>query len=60
MTFEIDFMSTAEAAITTLFPTVERTGPRSVAVTDVDYLRAFKAFYGCLLLGNTVSDDIFG
>jgi D-amino peptidase len=60
VTFEIDFMSTAEAAITTLFPTVVRKGPRTVAVTDDDYLTAFKAFYGCLLLGRTVSDEIYG
>jgi D-amino peptidase len=60
VTFEIDFMSTAEAAITTLFPTVEQRGPRTVAVTDRDYIRAFKALYGCLMLGNTVADDIFG
>jgi D-amino peptidase len=60
VTFEIDFMSPAEAAITTLFPTVELRGPRTVAVTDTDYLRGFKAFYGCLMLGNTVADDIFG
>ncbi len=59
-TFEIDFMSTAEAAITTLFPTVERKGSRTVAVSDTDYLRAFKAFYGCLLLGRTVSDEVYG
>jgi D-amino peptidase len=59
-TFEIDFMSTAEAAITTLFPNVERRGSRTVAVTDKDYLRAFKAFFGCLLLGNTMADEIFG
>jgi D-amino peptidase len=60
VTFEIDFMSTAEAAITTLFPTVELRGPRTVAVTDHDYLKAFKALYGCLVLGNTVADEIFG
>lgn len=60
VTFEIDFMSTAEAAITTLFPTVHQKGPRTVAVTDEDYLRAFKAFYGCLLLGRTVSDETYG
>ena len=59
-TFEIDFMSTAEAAITTLFPCVERRGPRTVAVTDADYLRAFKALFGCLLFGNSVADEIFG
>lgn len=60
VTFEIDFMSTAEAAITTLFPTVEQRGPRTVSVTDRDYIRAFKALNGCLILGNTVGDDIFG
>jgi D-amino peptidase len=60
VTFEIDFMSTAEAAITTLFPAVVRKGPRTVAVTHGDYLTAFKAFYGCLLLGRTVSDEIYG
>lgn len=60
VTFEIDFMSTAEAAITTMFPNVVRNGPRTVAITDTDYLRAFKAFYGCLLLGRTVSDEVYG
>lgn len=60
VTFEIDFMSTAEAAITTLFPTVQLKGPRTVAVTDTDYLAAFRALYGCLLLGRTMSDEIFG
>lgn len=59
-TFEIDFMSTAEAAITTLFPMVVRRGPRTVSVTHVDYLTAFKAFYGCLLLGRTMSDETYG
>lgn len=60
VTFEIDFMSTAEAAITTMFPNVIRNGARTVSVTDTDYIRAFKAFYGCLLLGRTVSDEIYG
>jgi D-amino peptidase len=59
-TFEIDFMSTAEAAITTLFPTVSLTGPRTVSVSHEDYIVAFKAFYGCLLLGRTVSDEMYG
>ncbi len=29
-------------------------------VTNGDYLRAFKAFHGCLLTGRTVSDKIYG
>jgi D-amino peptidase len=57
---EIEFMSTSEAALPTLFPSVVREGPRTVSVTDTDYIRAFKAFLGCLLLGWTGSDELYG
>jgi len=35
----------------TLFPGVERRGPRTIAVTDSDYVRAFKLTWGCLIVG---------
>ncbi len=57
---EIEFMSTSEASLPTLFPNVVREDSRTVSVTDTDYVRAFKAFLGCLLLGETGSDEIYG
>lgn len=57
---EIEFMSTSEAALPTLFPSVVRENPRTVSVTDTDYIRAFKAFLGCLLLGWTCTNELYG
>ena len=58
--FEIEFMSTSEAALPPLFPNVVRENARTVSVSDTDYVRAFKAFFGCLLLGWTASDELYG
>ncbi|MBA4492788.1 M55 family metallopeptidase [Paenactinomyces guangxiensis] len=55
-TFEVDFKRTAPALMATLLPNVERTGPRTIALTDDDYLRAFKLFHACLLIGDKVFD----
>ncbi|MBW2056561.1 MAG: M55 family metallopeptidase [Deltaproteobacteria bacterium] len=57
---EIEFMSTSEAALPTLFPGVVREDSRTVSVTDTDFIRAFKAFLGCMLLGWTASDELYG
>lgn len=51
VTFEVDFKRTACARACTLFPGVERRGPRTVAVTAGDVVMAFKQFWGCLVLG---------
>jgi len=51
VTFEVEFKRTAPARMATLFPGVERRGPRTIAVTDPDYVRAFKLFWGCLIVG---------
>lgn len=50
-TFEVEFKRTAPAHMATLFPGVERRDPRTIAITDQDYLRAFKLFWGCLIVG---------
>ena len=57
---EIEFMSTSEASLPTLFPNVVREDSRTVSVTDTDYIRVFKAFLGCLLLGWTGSEEMYG
>ena len=51
VTFEVEFKRTAPARMATLFPGVERRGPCTIAVTDPDYVRAFKLFWGCLIVG---------
>jgi D-amino peptidase len=58
VTFEVDFKRTACAHMATLFPGVERRGPRTIAVTDGDYVRAFKQFWGCLILGMATEEGV--
>jgi hypothetical protein len=57
---EIEFVSTSETALPTLFPSVVRENPRTVSVTDTDYIRVFMAFLGCLLLGWTGANELDG
>jgi len=56
VTFEVDFKRTAPAHMATLFPGVQRRGPRTIAITDADYLRAFKQFWGSLIIGYAVAE----
>ncbi|MFO7246224.1 MAG: M55 family metallopeptidase [Bacillota bacterium] len=58
VTFEVDFKRTACARVCTLFPGVERRGPRTVAVTAGDVVTAFKQFWGCLILGLASEDGL--
>ena len=58
VTFEVDFKRTAPAHMATLFPGVERRGPRTIAITDTDYVRAFKQMWGCLIIGMASADGI--
>jgi D-amino peptidase len=51
VTFEVDFKTTDSAHMACLFPCVERRGPKTVAVTAVDYPTAFKQVWGTLILG---------
>jgi D-amino peptidase len=58
VTFEIDFKRTAPARMATLFPGVERRGPRTIAITDTDYVRAFKLAWGCMIVGMASAEGI--
>jgi len=58
VTFEVDFKRTAPGRMATLFPGVERRGPRTIAITDQDYLRGFKLFWGCLIVGLAVFEGL--
>lgn len=58
VTFEIDFKRTSPAHMADLFPGVQRRGPRTVAITDDDYVRGFKAFWGMLIVGMAVSEGL--
>src|SRR3989304_1154678 len=54
VTFEVDFKRTSPAHFATLFPGVERRGPRTIAITDTDYVRAFKLLWGGLIVALAV------
>ncbi len=58
VTFEVDFKRTTCAHMNTLFPGIERRGPRTIAVTDSDYVRAFKLFWGSLIVGMAVEEGL--
>ena len=51
VTFEVEFKSTAETTFATSFPSVKRTGPKSVSVTAPDVVSAFKMLWGVFELG---------
>jgi len=59
VTFTVTFKSTAQAALTTLFPVVERVDSKTVSVTGPDYVSAFKQLWGCLLLGHAAEGGVF-
>ena len=58
VTFEVDFKRTSPARFGTLFPGVERRGPRTIAITDTDYVRAFKLLWGMLIVALAVSEGL--
>jgi D-amino peptidase len=51
VTFEVEFKTTAETRYATSFPSVKRTGPKSVSVTADDVATAFGMLWGVLELG---------
>lgn len=51
VTFEIDFKTTDSAHMACLFPTVQRLGSKTVAVSAPDYPTAFKQVWGTMILG---------
>lgn len=58
VTFEITFKTTAEAAITTLLPTVTSVDSKTVAVTANNYKDAYRLMLVCLLLGRTADGGV--
>lgn len=58
VTFEVDFKRTSPAHLGTLFPGVERRGPRTIAISDHDYVKAFKLMWGMLIIAIAVSEGL--
>ncbi|MDQ7843744.1 MAG: M55 family metallopeptidase [Armatimonadota bacterium] len=58
VTFEVDFKRTSPAHLATLFPGVERRGPRTIAITQADYVAAFKLLWGTLIIALAVSEGL--
>jgi len=51
VTFEVEFKTTAETTFAILFPSVKRTGPKSVRVKAPDVVSGFKMLWGVFELG---------
>ena len=51
VTFDVEFKSTAATTFPLVFPSVVRSGPKSVSVTGPDVVTAFMMLNGVLLLG---------
>jgi D-amino peptidase len=58
VTFEVDFKRTACAHMNTLFPGIKRLGPRTISITDTDFVRGFKQFWGSLIVGLATEDGL--
>jgi D-amino peptidase len=52
VTFEVTFKSTDAAHMASVFPCVERLGPKVVRVSADDYPTAFRLLWGTLILGS--------
>ncbi|NLY53413.1 MAG: M55 family metallopeptidase [Firmicutes bacterium] len=53
--FEITTKLTSMAHMCTLFPTVERRGPKVVAVRSDCYLEAYRQLLGCLIISGATA-----
>ncbi len=58
--FEIDFKLTNQAAMACIFPSVRKTGPKTVAVTADNAVDAYKQLWGCLILGYAATRGVLG
>lgn len=58
VTFEIDFKRTSPARMATLFPGVERRGPRTIAITQSDYVAGFKLMWGTLIIALATAEGL--
>lgn len=58
VTFDLTFKTTDSAHMVTLFPSVKRTGPKSVSITAPDYPTAFKMLWGTMILGAKVMGGV--
>jgi D-amino peptidase len=58
--FEVEFRATSSAQMCTLFPGVERTGPREIAFEHASFVEAYRHFWGLGIVAMAVQDGVFG
>jgi len=58
--FDVEFNSTAIAAVATLLPEVKREGPRLVSFQANTILEGYNRFRAAVILGCTAADSIYG
>lgn len=57
--FELTTKLTSQANMASMFPCVERRGPKIIAVVSNCYLQAYKQLWGCLILAMSTSRGVF-
>jgi D-amino peptidase len=57
---QVEFRSTSSANMSTLFPGVERLGPRTIEFEQPSMTEAYKLFWGLGIVGMAVLDGVFG
>jgi D-amino peptidase len=57
--FDIEFRSSSAAHLCTLFPTIERTGPCTVAFERPTVSEAYKLFWGLGIVGTAAMNGVF-
>jgi D-amino peptidase len=60
LTFDIDFKLTNQAHMTTLFPTIQLVGPKTVRIETEDYVEGYKQLWGCLILAMKATRGVLG
>lgn len=57
--FELTTKLTSQAHMACLFPSVERRGPKTIAVRSDSYIEAYKQLWGCIILAMATSRGVF-
>ena len=58
--FDVEFRATSSANMCTLFPGVERIGPREIAFEHASFVDAYRHFWGLGIVAMAVQDGVFG
>ncbi|MGE5560879.1 MAG: M55 family metallopeptidase [Chloroflexota bacterium] len=59
ITFEVEFKLTNQAYMASVFPCVEKVGPKTCRVTDQDYPNAYRKLWGAIIVAMAATRGLF-